>query len=376
MSDFRSILVTAAKNIVVNADRCSTEEATKQFLILPFIGMLGYNVFNPSEVVPEHQADFSEKYKNRADYVIMRDGQPVIALEAKLVGAQLEGDRGQLKRYFNAQLTVKLGVLTDGLVYECFAETASINVMDDAPFLTFDLREIATGKFDQRILNGIEELKKDNFDPASVGSAAKRRLLLSKLISVLDSQLKEPTDEFVRLFLKETAFDGNVTAKVVQEHRDLVRQAVSAFIDRTILSRVGLDRTEVQSMQPTPQPVAQHESPPATVGGDLITTKAELAAYDYAVRRLTFLVNTEEAYAEIEHIKWQDFKTVFRVYYRTVNSGGLFTLKERADGLMVFNFPVLEDREIQTKNLSDIDKPLLESFERRLSERNASKKGK
>ena len=34
----------------------NTEEATKTALVLPFIAALGYDVFNPSEVVPEFAA--------------------------------------------------------------------------------------------------------------------------------------------------------------------------------------------------------------------------------------------------------------------------------------------------------------------------------
>ena len=38
-----------------------TEEATKNALIMPFIGALGYDVFNPKEVTPEYTCDFAEK---------------------------------------------------------------------------------------------------------------------------------------------------------------------------------------------------------------------------------------------------------------------------------------------------------------------------
>ena len=38
-----------------------TEEATKNALVMPFIQALGYDVFDPTEVVPEYTADVGTK---------------------------------------------------------------------------------------------------------------------------------------------------------------------------------------------------------------------------------------------------------------------------------------------------------------------------
>lgn len=38
-----------------------TEEATKTSLVLPFIQLLGYNIFDPTEVIPEFQAEAGVK---------------------------------------------------------------------------------------------------------------------------------------------------------------------------------------------------------------------------------------------------------------------------------------------------------------------------
>lgn len=46
-----------------------TEEATKNALVMPFISALGYDVFNPLEVVPEYTADIGQKREKR---LIMR----------------------------------------------------------------------------------------------------------------------------------------------------------------------------------------------------------------------------------------------------------------------------------------------------------------
>ena len=42
-------------------DSLHTEEATKNALILPFLSALGYDVFNPLEVLPEMTCDIGTK---------------------------------------------------------------------------------------------------------------------------------------------------------------------------------------------------------------------------------------------------------------------------------------------------------------------------
>ena len=72
-------------------DSLTTEEATKHALILPFIQALGYNVFDPTEVVPEFTADYGLKAGEKVDYAIMRNGEPVMLFECKKIGDSLGG---------------------------------------------------------------------------------------------------------------------------------------------------------------------------------------------------------------------------------------------------------------------------------------------
>ena len=70
-------------------DSLQTEEATKNALVMPFLNALGYDVFNPLEVVPEYIADSRLKKDEKVDYAIMQDNKPIILLECKKV----ENDR-------------------------------------------------------------------------------------------------------------------------------------------------------------------------------------------------------------------------------------------------------------------------------------------
>lgn len=121
----------------VAATRGLGEEATKQALILPMLDALGYNIWNPTEVCPEYDADFAIKkagQKEKVDLAILLDGQPRIFFEVKPVHVTLDGHEGQLARYFNATTSVALAILTNGLEYQFFTDTGEPNLMDKVPF--------------------------------------------------------------------------------------------------------------------------------------------------------------------------------------------------------------------------------------------------
>ena len=133
-------------------DSVSTEEAAKTAFVLPFIQSLGYDVFNPSEVVPELTADHGVKKGEKVDYGIKQDNQIVMLVECKPVGADLAAKHaGQLFRYFSVT-DARFGVLTDGVKYLFFTDLDRPNQMDQRPFFEFDLLDFG----DQEI----EELKK------------------------------------------------------------------------------------------------------------------------------------------------------------------------------------------------------------------------
>jgi predicted type IV restriction endonuclease len=175
--EFKNRLLVHAKTAVERAGRAQSEEATKQFLIIPFLQLLGYDPNNPDHVVPEADASFSDKFKNRVDYAISKEGVPVIAVEAKKVGSLSESNRGELKGYYNAVLTVKLGILTDGLIYQLYSDTEEENLMDNEPFAVVDLAQVAQEQIADDAFDALLKLRRDTFDPADIGADARRKNL-------------------------------------------------------------------------------------------------------------------------------------------------------------------------------------------------------
>jgi len=78
--DLKDKLLEISTRIPRQLEHISTEEATKNALILPFIQALGYNIFDPSEVTPELNADIGIKKGEKVDYAILRDGKPIFLI--------------------------------------------------------------------------------------------------------------------------------------------------------------------------------------------------------------------------------------------------------------------------------------------------------
>jgi len=374
--DFRTALVAHAQTALDRAGRAQSEAATQQYLIIPFIQLLGYDPLDPDEVIPEAHASFSDKFKNRVDYAICLGGQPVIAIECKKVGTLNEANRGELKGYFNAVPTVKLGILTDGLSYQLFTDTGLENMMDDEPFAVIDLNQVAREQVSETELDALTRLRKGTFDPANVGADARRKIYLGIYVDVLGRTLSNPDERFVRTLLDLANIDGRRTTRMVEEHTPIIRDAAQSLLDRLILARVGFadrkDLVKVPAEATAASAVAAEtpavEATPAESG--IVTTQTEVEVFDYVRRRLPFLVaGDEELYQLLDHLRPVDYKTVFSVYYKQERKGKLFNFWEGKEPRYRFEFVALgAGHQVQTDTLSDIDANLLAAFKQRVKE--------
>lgn len=366
---FRDKLVRHAEMCLKRKVNCTGEEACKQSLILPFISLLGYDIFDVNEVNPEHSADFSDKYKNRVDYAILKDNEAVIAIECKQTIEK--SDRGQLKSYFNACKSVKLGVLTDGIVYEFFADCDSPNMMDDEPFLRFDFNDFACGRIDNEQVKAILTFAKNEFDPDNVGAEAKKKVIFSSIINYLEKNLENPSEDFIGYLLRNAeGINQKITKKVLEENAEIVKTAFQGFIDKRILDRVGLADKRLVKIEEKKEENTETNTILPTQQSDIVTSEEELYAFNYAKQRLAYLVDSDELYQGIDKIDWKDFKTTFTVFYKKERSGKIFNFSENGDGSKSFYFPMLENKEIRClqRQYKNIDEALLECYKKALSE--------
>src|ERR1700741_2550924 len=139
--DFKDQIKMLGDRVIKLKDQIQTEEATKNAFIMPFLQALGYDVFNPMEVVPEFISDIGLKKGEKIDYAIMKDGSPCILVECKHVTQNLNIHDGQLLRYFHVS-KAKFGLLTNGVIYRFYTDLVEPNKMDEKPFLEFNVTEI------------------------------------------------------------------------------------------------------------------------------------------------------------------------------------------------------------------------------------------
>lgn len=261
----------------------ATEEATKNALIMPFISsVLGYDVFDPSEVVPEFVADVGVKKGEKIDYAIMKNGEVQILIECKKVGESLSLQHAsQLFRYF-AVTSARIAILTNGQVYQIYTDGDAPNRMDEKPFLVFDLLDV-----DRSLISEVQKLSKESFDLESVISAAEELKYIGLVKRALAIEIKEPTDDWIRYFVARV-YDGKATQRVVDQFRGLVSKAASQYIADQVNDRLknalgeGAERDEIVTPRVEVVDVIPRDDVVSAEGPDpeIITTDEELEGFN------------------------------------------------------------------------------------------------
>lgn len=210
----------------------STEEATKTAFILPFLQALGYDVFNPSEIIPEFTADHGVKKGEKVDYAISIDGKISMLIECKPVGAELEAKyAGQLFRYFSVTES-RFGLLTDGIRYIFFSDLDKENRMDERPFFEFNLFQ-----FDEQQVEELKKFGKTTFDLDTILGTANNLKYHKALLSEIKSEFNEPSEEFVRIFANRV-YSGRFTQQIKEQFTTLTKSALNSYIRTTVKDRL------------------------------------------------------------------------------------------------------------------------------------------
>lgn len=218
-------------------DYTMSEEATKMAFVVPFIQeVLGYDVLDPREVVPEFTADVGIKKGERVDYAIVVDGEPRILIEAKRIGERLSpAHASQLTRYF-AMTDVDFAILTNGSRYEVYTHTQKENLMDGIPFLVLDLMSP-----DGDMVEMVKMLTKSRFAPRELRREAERLITVQVMREAIADEFENPSPEMVKLIAKRTT-DRVMTPKAVEEYTEIFGYVASEYIQ-------GLVDDEIQRRQ-------------------------------------------------------------------------------------------------------------------------------
>ncbi len=231
--EFIEKLSALSSKIKQQSSAIETEEATKNAFVMPFINnVLGYDVFDPTEVIPEFVCDIGTKKGEKIDYAILKNGEIQILIECKKIGETLNiNHASQLFRYFHVT-NARISILTNGQVYKFFTDLDAPNKMDEKPFLEIDLLDI-----DETVISELKKITKSAFDIESIISAAGELKYVSMIKKILHTQMSSPEEDFVKFFASRV-YDGILTQKVRDNFTILTKKAASQYINAQINERL------------------------------------------------------------------------------------------------------------------------------------------
>lgn len=295
--DFKDYIKQIGERAVKLKDQIHTEEATKNAFIMPFLQALGYDVFNPLEVVPEFISDIGLKKGEKIDYAIFKDGAPTILIECKHWAQNLSIHDGQLLRYFHVS-KAKFGLLTNGITYRFYSDLVDANKMDEKPFLEFNISEIKD--------NQIEELKKFHktiFDAESIVNTASELKFINELKQLFQQEINNPSPEFVKHFARQV-YPSIVTAKVLEQFTSLTKRSIQQHISDLITERLKTALTKEDESIKEQEAIQAEQT--KVEENKVVTTEQELEGFMIVKTILRQKVN-------VSRITYRDAQSYFAI---------------------------------------------------------------
>jgi len=265
MTTIEESLKIIAERVKAHSETMLTEEAVKTAVVLPFLRALGYDIFNPAEVIPEFTADAVGKKGEKVDYAICIDGEIRILFECKPITTQLEQKHlDQLYRYFSVT-DAKFAVLTNGRYFRFYTDLDSANKLDSRPFLNFDITD-----YNQSILNELKKFERAAFNIDNILATAERLKYVSAIKQKISAEIEDPSEGFVRLLCCDV-YAGRITATVMDNLKSVTKSAFREYISDTVKSRLS------NALQTT----TENETPDASFSpeNDIVTTEEEVEGF-------------------------------------------------------------------------------------------------
>jgi hypothetical protein len=316
---------------------------------MPFIQALGYDVFNPLELVPEFTADVGTKKGEKVDYAIFQNGKPIMIFECKCCHSDLDNAHAnQLFRYF-ACTDTRIAILTNGLEYRFFTDIDESNKMDSKPFFEFDLRKI-----DELTAKEIKKFSKEHFDIEQTLCAASDLRYTKEIKQILTQEIQEPSDEFVTYFTAQV-YTGRKTQSIMEQFKPIVKNAFIQFINEKINSRL-MSAMEGEYSPTLSDQITHEQSQPENIfefDDGIITTEEEIEGYHIVKAIVHNIID------DVSRVVMRDTKTYCGILLDDNNRKPICRLWFNGNKKYISLFDVSNNRteeKIHIENLNDIYK--------------------
>ncbi len=279
MQSFIERVQKHAEHVINVGAHCTTEETTKQALILPLLDILGFSPFDPTRVKAEYSADFpGAKASERVDYALFCHAVSVMFIEAKAYSEKLTNHCPQLSRYFNATPEVAIAAITNGREWRFFTDLSNKNVMDTEPFLVLDFEHL-----DDSLIARLYRFRHDEFQPDALRTLAEESVYLNAFKEVIRKSVLDCDQDFVRYVAVKSTVQRTLTAKFMETISPIVKQAVAQSLSEMVANSL--------SAAQTPSVSAQDVSPATNDGkADIVDPLNPRIVTTYAERRLMEVV--------------------------------------------------------------------------------------
>jgi hypothetical protein len=315
---------------------------------MPFLQALGYDVFNPLEVVPEFICDIGAKKGEKIDYAILKDDVPILLIECKHCKEDLTLHDNQLLRYFHVS-KAKFGILTNGIVYRFYTDLETANKMDEKPFLEINMLDLKANQIDE-----LKKFHKTYFNVESILSSANELKYTGELKIILNKEFSNPSPEFVKLLSKQV-YSGVITPKLLEQFTLLVKKSVANLINDTISDRlksaIEIEKTEDKQDAKSDE---KKELPEGVVymsdDGSIVTTQEEMDGFNIVKAILYETV-------DISRIAYRDAVSYFSILFDDNNRKPVCRLyfNSKTKYISVFDSTKKEIKN-EIKSLADIYK--------------------
>lgn len=307
------------------------ETQTRDNLIHPFFNILNYSKMD--DYSHEYIADMGDKKGRRVDIAItLGKKDPLMLIECKSVTTKLNDNHfRQLNEYCLYTPTAKIGILTNGVIYNFYTINAREKKgLNTKPFFTFDLTN-----YDNSQLEILALFNRQSIEINEILQEAEDVYFLDNFDNALFKTLIE-TDDLVKLIFKNMG-GLRSTEKALNQIKGLVN---------SISIKTALDR------------IVQKEISESNSG--IITTVEEMKAYN--VIKTILAMSSKIKTIDLERISYRDLKNSFLIIVDEKQTKNICSLvfKEKLKAIDI-NGSRYELEDVSVASITKLKKELTES---------------